>query len=207
MEDERATGHDTLLSASLASPFVSHAEHQSNSTSSPATVSETVMAEQVTNDVVKEAQSVGPSAPIDDTASTTNSSAANGEQPSGPTNTNSNPSEAPSASTNATTTDSASAAGAQASPNTDGQAATVSMKVFARWVSAKTTRPLVTQSTRHQHPRTQATPNSMATLVNSLELSLCTSTAMLAAVQIQTSAARAAWTRRSRILEAHEQAR
>lgn len=90
------------------------------------------MAEQVTNDVVKEAQSVGRPAPIDDTASTTNSSAVNGEQPAGPAATNTKISEAPSASTAAATTASAaapapaSAAGAQASANGDGQAATVS---------------------------------------------------------------------------------
>ncbi|OAL45220.1 hypothetical protein IQ07DRAFT_520073 [Pyrenochaeta sp. DS3sAY3a] len=47
-------------------------------------VLETVMAEQVTNDVVKEAQSVGHPAPIDGTASTPQSPAVNGESPSGP---------------------------------------------------------------------------------------------------------------------------
>ncbi|KAH7398142.1 hypothetical protein BKA66DRAFT_591990 [Pyrenochaeta sp. MPI-SDFR-AT-0127] len=47
------------------------------------------MAEQVINDVVKEAQSVGRPAPIDDTASTTNTPAVNGELPSGPAITNS----------------------------------------------------------------------------------------------------------------------
>ena len=93
------------------------------------------MAEQVTNDVVKEAQSVGPSAPIDGTASTTNSSAANGEQPSGPATTNSKLPEPPSASTNATTTDAAPAAGAQASANSDGNAATVSVEDFVGWGS------------------------------------------------------------------------
>ncbi|KAJ4379735.1 hypothetical protein N0V86_004917 [Didymella sp. IMI 355093] len=129
MEDERGTGHDALQSASSASSPVTHAEHDSNSNSSTATVPETVMAEQVTNHVVKEAQSVGPSAPIDDTASTTNSLAAHGEQPSGPATANAKPSEAPSASTNATTTDSASAAGTQASANSDGPATTTSNHV------------------------------------------------------------------------------
>lgn len=42
------------------------------------------MAEQITHDVVKEAQSVGGPSPIDDTASSTNNSAGNGEAPSGP---------------------------------------------------------------------------------------------------------------------------
>ena len=133
MEDERGTGHDASLSASSAPPSVNHAEQQSNNNSSTATVPGTVMAEQVTNDVVKEAQSVGRPAPIDDTASTTNSSAANGEQPSGPATTNSKYSEAPSASTNATTTDAALAAAAQPSANGDGQAATVSVEGSADW--------------------------------------------------------------------------
>ncbi|KAF2631108.1 hypothetical protein BU25DRAFT_407658 [Macroventuria anomochaeta] len=87
------------------------------------------MAEQVTNDVVKEAQSVGRPAPIDDTASATNSSAVNGEQPSGPATANTKTSEAPSASTNATTTASASTAGAQASVNSNGQTAAASNNV------------------------------------------------------------------------------
>ena len=43
-----------------------------------------VMAEQITHDVVKEAQSMGGPSPIDDTASTTNNSTGNGEVPSGP---------------------------------------------------------------------------------------------------------------------------
>ncbi|KAH8728669.1 hypothetical protein GQ44DRAFT_701796 [Phaeosphaeriaceae sp. PMI808] len=45
------------------------------------------MAEQVTKDVVKEAQSMGRPAPIDDSASTTNSAAAHGGLPSGPATT------------------------------------------------------------------------------------------------------------------------
>jgi len=93
------------------------------------------MAEQVTNDVVKEAQSVGRPAPIDDNASTTNSSAANGEQPSGPATTNSKLSEAP-ASTNATT-DAAPAAGAQALANGDKTTATVSAEACMGWVFTK----------------------------------------------------------------------
>ncbi|KAL6710281.1 hypothetical protein ACN47E_009227 [Coniothyrium glycines] len=46
------------------------------------------MAEQVAKDVVKEAQSVGRPAPIDDTASTTNTPAVNGDPPSGTATTN-----------------------------------------------------------------------------------------------------------------------
>ena len=141
MEDERGTGHDAQPSASSASTSVTHAEHDSNNNSSTATVPETVMAEQVTKHVVKEAQSVGPSAPIDDTASTTNSLAAHGEQPSGPATTNGTSSELPSASTNATTTDSASAAGARASANSDGLAATVSAEDRVIWIFTDDTRP------------------------------------------------------------------
>lgn len=142
MEDERGSGHDAQQSASSASTSVTHAEHDSNNNSSTATVPQTVMAEQVTNDVVKEAQSVGPSAPIDDTASTTNTLAATGEQPSGPATTNGKSSEAPPASTNATTTDSASAAGAQASANSDGTAMTVSVEDQAIWVFTNDARSL-----------------------------------------------------------------
>lgn len=118
MEDDRRTGHDTLQSASPAPTLNPLAEQQSNRNPSPATVPHTVMAEQVTNDVVNEAQSVGRPAPIDDTATTTNSSAVNGEQPSGlPATTTSRPSE-PAAPTNATTNP-PSTAGAQASANGD----------------------------------------------------------------------------------------
>jgi hypothetical protein len=60
------------------------------------------MAEQITHDVVKEAQSMGGASPIDDSASTTNTSAGNGEAPSGPTTINSKSSDALST-TNVTT--------------------------------------------------------------------------------------------------------
>jgi hypothetical protein len=65
------------------------------------TVPNLVMAEQTTHDVVKEAQSMGAVSPIDDSASATNTSAGNGEAPSGPTTLDSKPSDAPST-TNAT---------------------------------------------------------------------------------------------------------
>ncbi|KAL5117931.1 hypothetical protein ACEQ8H_004250 [Pleosporales sp. CAS-2024a] len=79
---------DTRLSAPVT-PVSAGSEHDSDMASVAATVPHTVMAEQVTKDVVKEAQSVGPLAPIDDTASTTSTPAVNGELPSGPTTTNS----------------------------------------------------------------------------------------------------------------------
>lgn len=149
MEDERGTGHDAPQSASAASPSaVTLAEHHSDSHFSPPAVPHTVMAEQVTNDVVKEAQSVGPSAPIDDTASATNTSAASGEQPSGPATTDSKSINSPPAPTNATTatTDSASAsaADAKASANGDGPAASVSLEVGTVWVFTKHHRPRIT---------------------------------------------------------------
>jgi hypothetical protein len=51
------------------------------------------MAEQITHDVVKEAQSMGGPAPIDDTATTTNHSAGNGEASSDPNSITLQPSE------------------------------------------------------------------------------------------------------------------
>ena len=139
MEDERGTGHDTLRSASPARTFLDHVEHQSNSKSSTATVPGTVMAEQITNDVVKEAQSVGRPAPIDDTATTTKPSAASGEQPSDPTTANSKPFKAPSASSNTTTTNSTLGAGAQVSANSDEHTATVSGEESESWIPLKFT--------------------------------------------------------------------
>jgi hypothetical protein len=57
------------------------------------TVPNLVMAEQITHDVVKEAQSVGGISPIDDSASTTHTSAGNGKAPSGPPTLDSQPSD------------------------------------------------------------------------------------------------------------------
>ncbi|KAF1966093.1 hypothetical protein BU23DRAFT_560553 [Bimuria novae-zelandiae CBS 107.79] len=67
------------------------------------------MAEQITQDVVKEAQSMGGPSPIDDTASTTNDSAGNGEAPSGPNTLDLKPSDDPTMNS-ATPPDSSSAA-------------------------------------------------------------------------------------------------
>jgi len=86
MSHERCTGPDTQLSAPVT-PVSVDSEHESDMESLATTVPETVMAEQVTKDVVKEAQSVGRPAPIDDTASTTSTPAVNGETPSGPATT------------------------------------------------------------------------------------------------------------------------
>ncbi|KAA8611284.1 hypothetical protein PtrSN002B_009110 [Pyrenophora tritici-repentis] len=81
-------GHSAGLDSQQSTPvtpasfFDSDNEPDSDKVSYATTVPETVMAEQVAKDVVKEAQSVGPSAPIDDSASTTNSPAVNGGSPS-----------------------------------------------------------------------------------------------------------------------------
>ncbi|KAF2129532.1 hypothetical protein P153DRAFT_291331 [Dothidotthia symphoricarpi CBS 119687] len=83
----RPAGGDSHLSSPTSPTSAFGSEHESDRESLATTVPETVMAEQVTNDVVKEAQSVGHAAPTDDTASTTSSSAANGEPPSGPNTT------------------------------------------------------------------------------------------------------------------------
>ncbi|KAI4961358.1 hypothetical protein J4E86_000386 [Alternaria arbusti] len=92
----RPAGLDSQQSAPLTptSLFGSDQEHLSDIESCATSVPETVMAEQVANDVVKEAQSVGRSAPIDDSASTTNTPAVNGEPPSGTATTKPTPREA-----------------------------------------------------------------------------------------------------------------
>jgi hypothetical protein len=108
MGDERSTGLDTQLSGP-GTPVSVDTEHESDVESLATTVPETVMAEQVTKDVVKEAQSVGRPAPIDDTASTTSTPAVNGELASGPATTHATTSEPNSTATNATSADAASA--------------------------------------------------------------------------------------------------
>ena len=105
--------------------FDSEHDHESDIESCATTVPETVMAEQVTKDVVKEAQSVGRPAPIDDTASTTNTPAANGELPAGPATTNSTVSDPSSTATNATSADAASADSARVSGKAGGAATEV----------------------------------------------------------------------------------
>jgi len=119
-----AAGLDSQQSTPVtpASFFDSDNEHDSDIVSCATTVPETVMAEQVTKDVVKEAQSVGRSAPIDDSASTTNSPAVNGGSPSGTATTTPNPLEASSTKPTANGADVASATGA----HVEGHAADVS---------------------------------------------------------------------------------
>lgn len=91
--DERATGLDTQLSSPMTPSSFFGSEHESDNESLATTAPDTVMAEQVTSHVVKEAQSVGHAAPIGDSASTTSTLAANGELPSGPTPTDNDPSD------------------------------------------------------------------------------------------------------------------
>ncbi|KAJ5030067.1 hypothetical protein PSV09DRAFT_2379419 [Bipolaris maydis] len=104
------------------SSFKSKYKHSSDIESCATTVPETVMAEQVANDVVKEAQSVGRSAPIDESASTTNDPAVNGDPPSGTATTKPTPSEAPSTKPAANGIDTASAGSVHVSQKTQGQA-------------------------------------------------------------------------------------
>jgi hypothetical protein len=127
MDDERSSGLDTQVS-SPTTPISSsnNTEHESDNDSLATTVPETVMAEQVTKDVVKEAQSVGRPAPIDDTASTTNTPAARGELPSGPATTNSTTTPPTSASaTNATSAHTVSAGSKHVSAKASGDTTTV----------------------------------------------------------------------------------
>jgi hypothetical protein len=125
MVDGHAAGPDTHLSAPTTPVSLISTEHESDNESLATTVPETVMAEQVTKDVVKEAQSVGRPAPIDDTASTTNTPAANGELPSGPATTHATTSELNSTATNATIADAASAGNVHVSGKDLGAAAAV----------------------------------------------------------------------------------
>jgi hypothetical protein len=125
----RPAGLDSQQSTPLTptSFFGSEQEQLSDIESCATSVPETVMAEQVANDVVKEAQSVGRSAPIDDSASTTNTPAVNGESPSGTaTTTKATPQEASSTKPTVNGTDAPSAGSAYVSDKADGQAAPVS---------------------------------------------------------------------------------
>ena len=101
-------------------------EHSSDIHSCATAVPETVMAEQVANDVVKEAQSVGRPAPIDDSASTTNDPAVNGDPPSGTPTTKLTPPEAISTKSAVNGISTTSAGGATMSQTAGGQAVDVS---------------------------------------------------------------------------------
>ncbi|KAF1839519.1 hypothetical protein BDW02DRAFT_564057 [Decorospora gaudefroyi] len=127
-----AAAHDshqsTPLTPKTTTCFDSEHEHDSDIDSCATTAPETVMAEQVTNDVVKEAQSVGRSAPIDDSASTTNTRAVNGDPPSGPATAKPISREAPSTKALANGTAAAPAAGAHVSDKAEDHAAAAENK-------------------------------------------------------------------------------
>lgn len=124
----RPAGLDSQQSTPLTptSFFGSDQGQLSDIGSCATSVPETVMAEQVANDVVKEAQSVGRSAPIDDSASTTNTPAVNGEPPSGTATTKTTTSEASSTKPILNGADAPSADSAHVSDKTQGHAAAVS---------------------------------------------------------------------------------
>ncbi|CAN9196968.1 unnamed protein product [Alternaria alternata] len=121
----RPAGLDSQQSTPLTptSFFGSDQGQLSDIGSCATSVPETVMAEQVANDVVKEAQSVGRSAPIDDSASTTNTPAVNGEPPSGTATTKTTTSEASSTKPILNGADAPSADSAHVSDKTQGHAA------------------------------------------------------------------------------------
>jgi hypothetical protein len=125
-------GHPARANSQRSTPltptsfFKSEHKHNSDIESCANAVPETVMAEQVANDVVKEAQSVGHSAPIDDSASTTNDPAVNGDPPSGTATTKPTSPEASSSKPTANGIDTASTGSAHVSQKAQGQAGAVS---------------------------------------------------------------------------------
>ncbi len=145
--------------------FGSEQEHHSDIESCATSVPETVMAEQVTNDVVKEAQSVGRSAPIDDSASTTNTPAVNGEPPSGTATTKATPREASSIQPTVNGADAPAVGGsAHVSDKTEGHAAAVSGNEEASQADSNSTRARV--SSRMHHGKILDRPTSMASPAN-----------------------------------------
>jgi hypothetical protein len=131
--------------------FGSEQEHDSDIESCATTVPETVMAEQVASDVVKEAQSVGRPAPIDDSASTTNTPAVTGELPAGTATTKANPSEASSSKAIANGTGAASDDTAHVSEQAERQAIAVSRDDKVYWATPNKSR-WRTRSPAHHSP-------------------------------------------------------
>ena len=168
--------------------FGSEQEHDSDIESCATTVPETVMAEQVANDVVKEAQSVGP-APIDDSASTTNTPAVTGELPAGTAITKANSSEASSSKAIANGTGAASDDTAHVSEQAEGQATAVSRDDKEHRSRTNSSRSRVSIPAHHS-PSAMATPATIRRPTRKLWPTL-------AAAQTQTSAAPAALTSRS----------
>lgn len=168
-----------------------------------ATVIKIVMAEQITHDVVKEAQSMGGPSPIDDNATSTSTHAGDGATPSAPPTANSKPSDT--TSTNATSTDGTSAGKTQTSDKAASDAVAVS-KGVEMWYNM---RDILTSMGRHPRqtqlrPRKQRLPQlkprehrSMAIPASTLRqrTHLHTMPSEKPAVgRIRTSAGQAAWT-------------
>lgn len=162
----RPAGLDSQQSAPLTptSLFGSDQEHLSDIESCATSVPETVMAEQVANDVVKEAQSVGRSAPIDDSASTTNTPAVNGEPPSGTATTKPTPREASPTKPTVNGTGAPATGSAHVSDKADGDVAAVSSEEEAcgRGVNSSRART----SSRMHHGTIPNSPTSMASRAN-----------------------------------------
>jgi hypothetical protein len=187
MVDGHAAGQDTQLSAPATPVSLVSTEHESDNESSATTVPETVMAEQVTKDVVKEAQSVGRPAPIDDTASTTSTPAAHGELPSGPATTHATTSEPTSTATNATSADAAPAGSVHVSGKDLGVPAAV--RSDGRGTTGWTN--------RHRRRAIKSAPAHQPRTPRSLFLTAILASRLLrtqAAAQTPTSADQAAWT-------------
>ncbi|KAF1994806.1 hypothetical protein P154DRAFT_624469 [Amniculicola lignicola CBS 123094] len=104
------------------------AARSDNKTLPVATDTQIVMAEQITHDVVKEAQSMGRSSPIDDTVTSTNHSARDGGAPFEPTTANSHSSDSSlTASANASSATSAPADATETMDKTGEETLTTSM--------------------------------------------------------------------------------
>ncbi|KAF2121525.1 hypothetical protein BDV96DRAFT_215823 [Lophiotrema nucula] len=104
----------------MPSSCTDEADRSDNSRVAADTDPELVMAEQITHDVVKQAQSVGGPAPIDDPATTTNVPAGYGDAPSAPTTTSQKPSDAsPPPTTNAPSRDADQIDGARPADKAD----------------------------------------------------------------------------------------
>lgn len=132
-------------------------EPKSDIASCATTAPETVMAEQVAQDVVKEAQSVGRPAPVDDSASTPSTPAVNGASPSGPETTHANADANADADANGNAADGGPVRSAHVAPKPHGDVDTVSRPGQRKPVgNTKVDRPRMTAGTP-SIPPTRAT--------------------------------------------------
>lgn len=104
--------------------IASHQPHSNDDLLTADTVTQIVMAEQITHHVVKEAQSMGGPSPIDDTATSTTAPAGDGEAPSAPPT--ANPKSETTPESNVKSLDGASAGGEKTSEKAPADAAAVS---------------------------------------------------------------------------------